>query len=218
MSRLLFCSPGAHRQHLLRSGGGELSAGAPSGMPVCHAAGLALLLGGSSPVRELLGSTQAAADHRVRAQWWLIGQYNALVCVVCVGLLAFHCVVLFLCFNCAVYSVVTAAGPKYFSSRCLQTLLAALPRDHASSTGQGTPSSQLALTGGHQLFLGVCRDLHMHPSEARTEASLMALQVCGNCLSAFVCLPCPTRTHLLSFFSPSCSCLPLECWWPKHSP
>jgi hypothetical protein len=88
--------------------------------------------------------------------------------------------------------VVTDATPKYFSSRCVQILIAALPQSLAqvnnvisSSTSGGSGSgsgsnvngSQLALRYSHQLLIQSCRDVHLHPSEARTEAVMLSIQV-----------------------------------------
>jgi hypothetical protein len=57
-------------------------------------------------------------------------------------------------------------------------LFAALPRGSAMLSSQIDDSSQLHLRYAHQLILKTCRDMHLHPSELKTEAYLFALQVC----------------------------------------
>jgi hypothetical protein len=83
---------------------------------------------------------------------------------------------------CSCCSVVTEATPKYLGSRCVQVLISALPQENNSSSGSSSGSgsgnsSQLRLRYAHQLIVKSCRDVHLHPSESRTEATLLALQV-----------------------------------------
>jgi len=73
--------------------------------------------------------------------------------------------------------VVTEAAPKYYCSRCLQVLISALPQGGVPSPGNSNESSQLHLRFAHQLILKTCRDLHLHPSESKTETALLSLQL-----------------------------------------